>query len=105
VDRAPPVRLPGHLTGTWQESTRTDHPGYGTTRRTVTRVIASRFYMAQAVGGRETPIDWLKAAQASIDADGMIRLRGGGAGHKPDEPFQTLTPITGRSGKDEGTES
>lgn len=82
--------------------TRTDHPGYGATRRTVTRVTATRFYMAQSSGGREMPIDWPKAAQVSIDADGVIQLRGGGAGQKPDDPFLTLTPVTGQT---EATES
>jgi hypothetical protein len=84
--------------------TRTDHPGYGTTRRTVTRVTASRFYMAQTESGGETPIDWPRAAQVSIGADGVIRLCGGGAGQKPDEPFLMLTLVTGRSGEDD-TES
>ncbi|MEV1170835.1 hypothetical protein [Nonomuraea sp. NPDC049784] len=85
--------------------TRTDHPAYGTTRRSVTRVTNYRFYMAEAAGGRESPIEWPKAAQVSIDADGVIRLCGGGVSQKPDEPFLTLTPVTGRSGQYEGTES
>jgi len=85
--------------------THADHPGYGTTRRTVTRVTASRFYMAQAAGGREAPVYWPKAAQVSIDADGVIRLRGGGAGQKPEQPFLTLAPVAERGSKDGGTES
>jgi hypothetical protein len=78
--------------------TRTDHPGYGTTRRTVTRVTTSRFYLAYATG-REVPVDWPKAAQVSADADGVIRFLGGGAGQQPGELFLTLTPVTEGTGK------
>jgi hypothetical protein len=78
--------------------TRADHVGYGTTRRTVTRTTASRIYMKLAAGGREMLIDWPKASQVSIDAEGVIRLCGGGVSQKPDLPFLTLTPVAGRSG-------
>ena len=86
-------------------TTLTDHPSYGTTRRTVTRTTTSRFYMKQDAGKGETPIDWPKAAQVSIDVEGVIRLRGGGVSQKPDDLFLTLTPVAGRNSTDEGTES
>lgn len=85
--------------------TRASHPGYGTTRRTVTRVTATRFYTALAAGGRETPVDWPKAAQVSISTDGVILLCGGGAGQKPEEPFLSLAPVKGPGSKDGGGES
>lgn len=75
--------------------TRRDHPGFGTTRRTVTRATTSRFYLAYPAGGSEVPVDWPKAAQVSIDADGVIRLLGGGIGQRPGEPFLTLAPVRG----------
>ena len=76
--------------------TRRDHPAFGTTRRTVTRATASRFYLAYPVSG-EVPVDWPKAAQVSIDTDGVIRLLGGGIGQEPDEPFLTLAPVRGNN--------
>jgi hypothetical protein len=79
--------------------TRTDHPGYGTTRRTVTRVTSTRFYLAYATG-REVPVDWPKAAQVSADDGGVIRLLGGGAGQQPGELFLTLVPVTGGTGNE-----
>lgn len=71
--------------------TRTDHPGYGTTRRTVTRVTSQRMYMAQE-NRRETAIDWPKANQVQMDDDGTIRLYGGGLSQDPDALFLTLVP-------------
>jgi hypothetical protein len=77
--------------------TRTDHPAFGTTRRTVTRTTTSRIYLAYT-GGGESGIDWPRTAQASMDADGVIQLRGGGAGQQPDDLFLTLTPVRQETG-------
>jgi hypothetical protein len=73
--------------------TKADHLACGTTRRTVTRVTAARFYMAYLAGGDEGPVDWPKSAQVSVDDTGVIRLRGGGARQQPDELFMTLVPV------------
>lgn len=73
--------------------TRVDHPAYGTTRRTVTRVTGSRFYLAYD-NGKESYVDWPKAAQVSASPDGSeIALRGAGIGQRPDEPFLTLRRV------------
>lgn len=72
--------------------TGTDHPAFGTTRRTVTRITGSRIYLTYS-GGGESGIDWPNAPRASMDANGVIQLRGGGAGQQPDELFLTLTPV------------
>jgi hypothetical protein len=77
--------------------TRTGHPAFGTTRRTVTRITASRIYLAYARGG-ESGIDWPKATQVSMDAKGVIRLRGGGAGQQPGDLLVTLAPVGEESG-------
>lgn len=71
---------------------REDHPCFGTVRRQVTRVTTSRIYLSHPTRD-ESGIDWPKASQVSMDADGSIHLRGGGAAQKPDEPFLTLTPV------------
>lgn len=77
---------------------REDHPGFGTTRRSVTRVTGSRIYMslvATDVGkpGKEREIDWPPASRCDMDPDGTIRLYGGGCNQKPDELFLTLVPV------------
>jgi hypothetical protein len=77
--------------------TRTDHPAFGTTRRTVTRTAASRIYLAYT-GDSESGIDWPRAAQAFMDADGVIQHRGSGAGQQPDDLFLTLTPVREETG-------
>lgn len=71
--------------------TREDHPAFGTTRRSVTRVTGSRVYLAYP-DHRESHFDWPRAAQVQMDPDGTIRLYGGGAGQRPDELFLTLVP-------------
>jgi hypothetical protein len=77
--------------------TRTDHPAFGTTRRTVTRTTASRIYLAYA-GGGESGIDWPKAPQVSMDAGSVIQFHGGGAGQQPGDLFVTLTPVLRETG-------
>jgi hypothetical protein len=72
--------------------TRTDHSAFGTTRRTVTRITGSRIYLTYS-GGGESGIDWPNAPQVSMDANGVIQLRGGGTGQQPGELFLTLTPV------------
>jgi hypothetical protein len=71
--------------------TRPDHPWFGTSRRTVTRVTSSRFYLSYPDHG-VSYVDWPRASQADMDPDGTIRLYGGGAGQRPDELFLTLVP-------------
>ncbi len=72
----------------------TDHragpSGSGTARRTVTRVTAGRFYLSYPHHG-VPHVDWPRAAQAEMDADGTIRLYGG-PGQQPGELFLTLVP-------------
>lgn len=79
--------------------TRPDHSCYGTTRRRVTKVNSSSVYMvldtAPADAEAQWPtFTWPKAAQAAMDADGTIRLYGGGAGQQSGDPFLTLTPVS-----------
>jgi hypothetical protein len=66
---------------------REDHPCFGTQLRTVERVTGSRIYFT---GG--SYIDWPKAAAIERDADGTIRLFGGGTGQGPTDLFMTLVP-------------
>ncbi len=73
--------------------TRPDHPGYGTTRRTVTKVTHTRFYLTREGSTGTSPIDWPKAAQVSAGDDGAITLRGGGLGQKPGDLFLTLRRV------------
>jgi len=70
---------------------RTDHPCFGTRHETIAEVNGSSFRFASSRWG----ISWPKAAQAQMDADGTIRLYGGGAGQAADELFLTLTPVPG----------
>ena len=77
--------------------TRTDHPAFGTTRRTVTRITGSRIYLTYA-GGGESGVAWPNAPQVSMDANGVIQLRGGGAGQQPGDLFLTLTPVRAENG-------
>jgi hypothetical protein len=69
--------------------TRTSHPCYGTRRDTITAVTGSSFRWAST----QWATKWPRASQVQMDADGTIRLYGGGAGQKPDELFLTLTPV------------
>jgi hypothetical protein len=69
---------------------RADHPCFGTRRVTVTAVNGSSFTLDNAQWGTR----WPKASQLQQDADGTIRMFGGGAGQKPDDPFLTLVPVT-----------
>jgi hypothetical protein len=72
--------------------TRPDHPSFGTARRTVTPTTSRRFYLSHPARA-ESEVDWPKAAQVQMDADGTIRLYGGGLGQKPGELFLTLVPV------------
>jgi hypothetical protein len=71
---------------------RQDHPGFGTTRRTVSRVTSDRVYL-QREGMRESPVAWPRAAQVQADPDGTIRLYGCGGGQAPEDLFLTLKPV------------
>lgn len=82
--------------------TRPEHPNYGTTRRTVTRVTGQRVYLErEGEGQREREVEWPKAAQVQADPDGTIRLYGGGGGQGPSDLFVTLAPVAAATG-DEG---
>lgn len=75
--------------------TRTDHPCFGTNRRTVVKTTGSSVYMTIEPGGRAPKwptFQWPKAAQVQMDDDGTIRLYGGGIGQAADELFLTLKP-------------
>ena len=67
-----------------------DQPGYGTTRRVVTRVTSGRFYLSYPDHGLPH-VDWPPAVRAQMDADGTIRLYGG-PGQQPSDLFLTLVP-------------
>jgi hypothetical protein len=69
---------------------REDHPAYGTTERTVTRVTSGRTYMAYP-NGAESPIDWPKATQVSVEDDGTVTFRS--HPKMPDQPFLTFVPV------------
>jgi hypothetical protein len=72
---------------------RPDHPSFGTQRREVMRVSASRFYLSHRTRPDGAPVDWPKAAQVQMDDDGTIRLYGGGVSQGPDDLFLTLVPV------------
>lgn len=68
---------------------RTDHPCYGTRRETIAEVNGTSFRFASSRWGTK----WPKATQSQMDADGTIRLYGGGHGQSAGDLFLTLTPV------------
>ncbi len=69
------------------------NPLHGTTRRTVTRAAAGRFYLSiPGTGGGESRVDWPRASQVDVDADGTIRLHDG-TDREPGKVYLTLAPV------------
>lgn len=70
---------------------RPDHRSFGTTERTVTRTTSARVYMAFD-GEKEREIDWPKATQVTVDAEGVVTFRS--HPKMPGEAFLTFVPVT-----------
>lgn len=67
-----------------------DHPCFGVTRRTITRVNGNGFHMwGEASNQRQ---DWPKVSQFTVE-DGVVKIFGGGVSQAPTDLFLTLTPI------------